>query len=103
MTIRFGRLGLHATQFLILQALELAVKVGSRSAPAPTAGNAGCSLGLLENVSFSEQCPSGNGCKSKCGTSWVTHDARWRDLQKLSTAVVDIVANSRMEGVSNDN
>jgi len=30
-------------------------------------------------------------------------DARWRDLRKLSSAIGDIVANSRMEGASNEN
>jgi DNA-binding MarR family transcriptional regulator len=112
-------LGLHATQFLILQALELAGEVSQSQLSTPlfidnttltrnlrvlhkkgwiTVWERWLQLGLVGERELQRAMPVWQQLQKQMRHK--LGDARWRDLQKLSTAVVDIVANSRMEGVS---
>ena len=124
----FRPLGLHATQFSILQALELAGEV---------------SQSQLSNLLFIDSTTLTRNLRILRKKGWIAvhagadrrerwmrlsslgerelqrampvwqrlqkqfrhklGDAGWHDLQKLSTAIVDIVANSKMEGARNEN
>jgi DNA-binding MarR family transcriptional regulator len=130
MTIRFSLrpLGLHATQFSILPALELAGEVSQNqlsnllfiNSTTLTSdlrilrkkGWIAVRAGADRRERWLRLAPLGGRELQRAMPVWqrlqkqLRHklgDARWRDLQKLSTAIVDNVANSRMGGVSNDN
>jgi DNA-binding MarR family transcriptional regulator len=121
-------LGLHATQFSILQALELAGEVSQNQLSnllfidsttltrnlriLRKKGWIAVRAGADRRERWLRLAPLGGRELRRATPIWgrqqeqLRHklgDAHWRDLQKLSTAVVDIVTNSKMEGVSNDN
>ncbi|HEV2733086.1 MAG TPA: MarR family winged helix-turn-helix transcriptional regulator [Terriglobales bacterium] len=121
-------LGLHATQFSILQALELAGEVSQNQLSnllfidsttltrnlriLRKKGWIAVRAGADRRERWLRLAPLGWRQLQRATPVWegvqreLRHklgDVRWRDLQKLSSAIVDIVANSRTEGVSNDN
>ena len=121
-------LGLHATQFSILQALELAGEVSQSQLSTllfidsttltrnlrilRKKGWITVRAGADRRERWLRLAPLGGRELQRAMPVWervqkrLLHklgDARWCDLQKLSNAIVDIVANSRMEGVSNEN
>ena len=121
-------LGLHATQFSILQALELAGEVSQNQLSnllfivsttltrnlriLRKKGWIAVRAGADRRERWLRLAPLGVRQLQQVMPVWgrvqeqLRHklgDTRWRDLQKLSNEIVDIVANSRTEGVSNDN
>ena len=121
-------LGLHATQFSILQALELAGEVSQNQLSnllfidsttltrnlriLRKKGWIAVRAGADRRERWLRLAPLGGRQLRQVMPVWgrvqkqlrdKLGDMRWRDLQKLSNEIVDIVANSRMEGVSNDN
>ena len=121
-------LGLHATQFSILQALELAGEVSQNQLSnllfidsttltrnlriLRKKGWIAVRAGADRRERWLRLAPLGGRQLRQVIPVWgrvqkqLRHklgDMRWRDLQTLSNEIVDIVANSRTEGVSNDN
>ena len=120
--------GLHATQFSILQALELAGEVSQSQLSTllfidsttltrnlrilRKKGWITVRAGADRRERWLRLAPLGGGELRRAMPVWervqkrFQHklgDARWRDLRKLSGAIVDIVANSKMEGARNEN
>jgi DNA-binding MarR family transcriptional regulator len=120
--------GLHATQFSILQALELAGEVSQSQLSTLLFIDSTTltrNLRILRKKSWIavhagadrrerwlRLAPLGERELQRVTPVWeqlqkrLRHrlgEARWRDLRKLSSAVVDIVANSKMEGAGNEN
>jgi DNA-binding MarR family transcriptional regulator len=121
-------LGLHATQFSILQALELAGEVSQSQLSTllfidsttltrnlrilRKKGWITVRAGADRRERWLRLAPLGGRELQRAMPAWervqkrLQHklgDARWRDLRKLSGAIVDIVANSKMEGARNEN
>ena len=120
-------LGLHATQFSILRALELAGEVSQSQLSTllfidsttltrnlrilRKKGWIAVRAGVDRRERWLQLAPLGGRELQRVTPAWervqkkFQHqlgDARWRDLRKLSGAIVHIVANSKMEGARNE-
>jgi len=120
-------LGLHATQFSILQALKLAGEVSQSQLSTllfidsttltrnlrilRKKGWIAVRAGVDRRERWLQLAPLGGRELQRVTPAWervqkkFQHqlgDARWRDLRKLSGAIVHVVANSKMEGARNE-